>query len=350
MVVSLALSLIPLSPSLALFSTRLTFCKQYGHADVYLSVSICSPQGRFWLDLLGHVPVSAPVFMSKNGVCWLARLDQVSSPVVNEIVAVSTNSPRITHSWESSDSQWQRSDPLGAEVTFTFVYALWENATKSFGIFSSNLGLIGVSTYNLVEMLVQIVLWYLQQDSFDCKWQNTSVWAGLRKKGNFLPCAVKQSKSGSTEAENTSWPMQYQFNFVLPEIEPCWNGDYIPHSPLETAVAMWQYIGQWDARERELWNIWMNFFIWRLFSLHALFSLPRKWRLTGPKDGHYVHSWPTSLSPWMTFGDWASYLPIWIVPWEINKLLPNLSHCILGSNCYTSFSSIYNVIGSWGTG
>lgn len=199
-------------------------------------------------------------------------------------------------------------------------------------------------------MLVQIVPWYLKQDSFDCKWQNTSVWAGLRKKGNFLPCAVKQSKSGSTEAENASWPMQYQFNFVLPEIEPCWNGDYIPHSPLETAVAMWQYIGQWDARERELWNIWMNFFIWRLFSLHALFSLPGKWQLTGPKDGHHVHSWSTSLSPWMTFGDWASYLPIWIVPWEINKLLPNLSHCILGSNGYTSFSSIYTVIGSWGTG
>ena len=47
--------------------------------------------------------------------------------------------------------------------------ALWENATKSFGIFSSNLGLIGVSIYNLVEILVQIVPWYLKQDSFDCK-------------------------------------------------------------------------------------------------------------------------------------------------------------------------------------
>lgn len=61
----------------------------------------------------------------------------------------------------------------------------------------------------------------------------------FKKKGEFfLPCAVKQSKSGSTEAENASRPMQYQFNFVLPEIETCWYGDYIPHSPLETAVAM----------------------------------------------------------------------------------------------------------------
>lgn len=132
MVVSLALSRIPLSPFLALFSTRLTFCKQYGHADVYLSVFICSPQGRFWLDLVGHVPISAPVFMSKNGVCWLARLDQVSSPVVNEIVAVSTHSPRITHSWESRDSQWQRSDQFGAEVTFTFVCCFMGKCHKKF--------------------------------------------------------------------------------------------------------------------------------------------------------------------------------------------------------------------------
>ena len=41
----------------------------------------------------------------------------------------------------------------GPEVTFPFVHSFLENATKMFGIFSSNLCLLGGSVHNSVEIL-----------------------------------------------------------------------------------------------------------------------------------------------------------------------------------------------------
>ena len=140
---------------------------------------------------------------------------------------------------------------------------------------------------------------------------------GLSKKAIFLLCAIKQPKSGSGEVENANWRRQHQFNFVLSELKPCRNRDYIPHSPWRQ---MWSYDnGSSVERKRKRFEIsgW-NFYL-RMFSVHALVSLPGKWQLTRLKDGNHVHSWPTCLSPWVTFWDWATYLPTCFVPWEISQ-------------------------------
>lgn len=155
----------------------------------------------------------------------MARLDQVSSPVVGKVV-IHPPPPPPESLRRAENPKWQELDQRLRSLSPLLPKVLWEKP-DSFGIFSGSLGRTGVSVQSVAEMPEapgrrtagpSTGLFWLQWT--EC----LSLSRFKQRRSFFLACVMKWSKNG-TEVESANCPALYRFCLVLSERQPRRNGD-----------------------------------------------------------------------------------------------------------------------------